>query len=282
MENLRVHLDQLRLTDPQAFTSLAEAYGRDDPAELRDAMAYDESIISFEVPQTEDFRYLGSFEISEERGFPPARKFKQGRKITHKETAEIVAETRNILSYREKVKFSLFRDYDHVRQLIDQLSDLTGLGEDIYHLDFSELPLLAEEPVLALYRIDFQREIKRRDVFGEGPIFENQLARGKKVDYNNGPKLIFGNLGKENTYVKIGESGHIVASVDQTVAIPDGTEVVFVPSNVRPGSHLFTVLSDYAMPVIAVPNGDFKNMLSGSKVGINSEQGGITLEYNMG
>ena len=51
----------------------------------------------------------------------------------------------------------------------------------------------------------------------------------------------------------MGEDGYLVDSVDQTVAVPDGARAVFVPDNIRPGSHLFTVLSDYAIPVIAAP-----------------------------
>lgn len=282
LENLRNHLEKLRSEDLTAFTELADLYDKESPLELRDAIAYDESIESFEVPTTEEYRYLGSFEISQERGFPPERKFKAGREISHVETAEITSETRRILGFRERVKFDLFRDYDHLKQLVEQLGDLTGLGADIYHLDFKDLELLIDEPSLALYRIELQKEMKTRDLFGEGPIFESQVGQKNSTRYNNQPRLIFGSLSDEVTSVKIGNQGYVVNAVDQTVSIPEGAEVVLVPSNVRPGSHLFTVLSDYGLPVVAVPNSDLKRLERGQELVIRKEDKGIQIDYDAG
>ena len=65
---------------------------------------------------------------------------------------------------------------------------------------------------------------------------------------------------KEDIYITIGEEGYIVDSVDQTIEIPKNTSIVLVPDNVRPGSHLFTVLSDYGLPVIGVPQDDLDQL----------------------
>ena len=282
LENLRNHLERLHSENLTVFMELASLYDKESPLELRDVIAYDESIESFEVPTTEEYRYLGSFEISQERGFPPERKFKAGREIPHIETAEITSETRRILGYREKVKFYLFRDYDHLKQLVEQLGELTGLGADVYHIDFKDLGLLIDEPSLALYRIEFQKEMKSRDLFGEGPIFESQVSQKGSTRCNNQPRLIFGSLSDEVTSIKIGNQGYVVNAVDQTVSIPEGTEVVLVPSNVRPGSHLFTVLSDYRLPVVAVPNSDLRRLERGQQLVIRKEDKGIQIDYNTG
>ncbi len=44
---------------------------------------------------------------------------------------------------------------------------------------------------------------------------------------------------KENleTCNEIGKNCYIVDAVDQTIAIPNETEMVLVPDNIRPGSH---------------------------------------------
>lgn len=169
-----------------------------------------------------------------------------------------------------------------MRQLVEQLGDLTGLGSDVYHLDFNDRALLLDEPSLALYRIELQKEMKSRDLFGEGPLFESQLGQGGNTRYANKPRLIFGNLSDKVTSVLVGNQGYVVNAVDQTVSIPEGVEVVLVPSNVRPGSHLFTVLSDYGLPVVAVPNGDLKGLKNGQELLIRKEDEGIQLEYVVG
>ena len=78
-------------------------------------------------------------------------------------------------------------------------------------------------------------------------------------------------------YIAIGKEGYVVDSVDQTVKIPEKTSIVLVPDNVRPGSHLFTVLSDYGLPVVGVPQEDL-DMLKNSKVLISSKKGYVDIK----
>ena len=261
LEDVRVGLEKLREEERGVFDELSSMHGRKTPDELRDLIIYDESIGSFEVLETEDFRYLGSFELSLPRGFPPQRHFKKGQEIPHLSIAKLVENTRRILAYREKIKFTLFRDYDYLGQLYGQFGELSGLNEDIYHLDFSELSLLLDEPTLALYRVGLRKLIKGKDLF-ENPIFGSDLTNGNTKRYENHPKLIFGSLPKKGVDVIIGKNGYLVDSIDQTVGIPEGTEVVFVPYNIRPGSHFFTIQSDSGLPVIALPEDDLDDIIS--------------------
>ena len=77
--------------------------------------------------------------------------------------------------------------------------------------------------------------------------------------------------------VEIGNQGYVVDAVDQTVNIPHQTTLVLVPDNVRPGSHLFTVLSDYGLPVIAVPSQQLRD-LEGRTVKIYSQDNSLNIE----
>jgi len=110
-----------------------------------------------------------------------------------------------------------------------------------------------------LYHIDMESRLKTSSLFSD-PIFEEDLLSKERRHLTTDPKIVFGTLPLEGIDVEIGREGYIVNSVDQTVGIPEGTKVVFVPDNVRPGSHLFTVLSDYGLPVIAMPNDQLKGM----------------------
>ena len=184
---------------------MAKQYGSEDPASLRDALAYDESISSFEVPHTEEYRYLGSFELSLPRGFPPERHFKAGREITDPEIADLASKTRKILSYREKVKFGLFADYDYLKQLSEQLGQLTQCNDDIYHLELSELELSINEPLLAHYRIQFRKKMRGKDIFPD-PIFGSDLVLPHKKHSESKPHLIFGALQHEMK-IEIGNQG---------------------------------------------------------------------------
>ena len=143
-----------------------------------------------------------------------------------------------------------------MKQLYEQLGDLSGFDRDIFFLEYDELSLLSSEPRLARYRVELRKQMKGRNLFPD-PIFESEILSAKRV-YERKPQLIFGSLNEGETTVKIGDNGYIVDSVDQTVEISPDAKVVFVPYNVRPGSHLFTVLSDYGIPVIAIPQDDLE------------------------
>jgi len=276
LEDIRTYLEREEKENPKIFQAIVNIYGKNDPEQLRDAIVYDESIGSFEVEECEEYKYLGSFELSQPRGFPPKRRFKKGRDIPDKELAELTAKTRDVLEYREKVKFSLFRDYDYLKQLYEQVGDLSSFGSDIFYLEFSELRLLKEEPRLAMYRIELRKQIKERKLLPD-PIFESELEMGIRRTYEKKPQLIFGSLSEQEMYVKIGEQGYIVDSVDQTVEIPQKTSVVLVPDNVRPGSHLFTVLSDYGLPVVGVPQEEL-DLLRDSEVQISYKDGYVDIK----
>ena len=212
-------------------------------------------------------RYLGSFELSQPRGFPPKRNFKKGRNISDNDLSDLVKSTRKVLEYREKVKFHLFRDYEYLKQLCEQAGQLSVFGGEIFYLEFPELDLLATEPRLAMYRIELRKQLREKKLFFE-PIFESGLKSGVKMTYEKRPQLIFGSLADESMSVHVGNECYVVDSVDQTITIPGHTKVVFVPDNIRPGSHLFTVLSDYNLPVVAVPQDELE-MLKGNQVQIS-------------
>lgn len=256
LEDVRFYLEKMREENPAIFEQIALFFSQQSAEKLRDVIIYDESIGSFEVPEQEEYRYLGSFELSLPRGYPPKRNFKQGRPIPDVELSELVRSTRIVLEKREKVKFTLFRDLDYVKQLYEQLGDLSGFDRDIFFLEYDELSLLSSEPRLARYRVELRKQMKGRNLFPD-PIFESEILSAKRV-YERKPQLIFGSLNEGETTVKIGDNGYIVDSVDQTVEISPDAKVVFVPDNVRPGSHLFTVLSDYGIPVIAIPQDDLE------------------------
>ncbi len=277
LEKLRMDLLELSLTDKCSFESLTTLYGTSEAAKLRDALAYDESIASFELPETNDFFYLGSFELTLERGFPPKRHFKRGREIANtaiKKTTEIA---RTVLEYREKMKFFLLRDYDYLRQLYLEIAKLSQMGNDFFMLNLCDLSKALKEPTLAFYRVEIQQKMYGRNLF-EDPIFENDLEQKSTVLYKKKTQLIFGNI----TQIIDGITGKnicIVNAVDQTVLISPETEVVFVPDNIRPGSHLFTILSDYGIPVISMPTEELKN-IENKKIQIIKEGDNVRINYN--
>ena len=276
LEDIRLYLEKLQKEQNMVFEKIASVYSKSSPEQLRDAVVYDESIGSFELEENEEFRYLGSFELSQPRGFPPKRHFKQGRNIPDTGLADLVKKTRDVLEYREKVKFTLFRDYDYLKQLYEQAGQLSGFEEDIFYLEFSEINYLVDKPRLAMYRIELRKKIKEKKLLPD-PIFESDLESNVKRIYEKRPQLIFGSLPQEEMYIAIGKEGYVVDSVDQTVKIPEKTSIVLVPDNVRPGSHLFTVLSDYGLPVVGVPQEDL-DMLKNSKVLISSKKGYVDIK----
>ena len=174
------------------------------------------------------------------------------------------------------MKFTLFRDYDYLKQLYEQAGQLSGFEEDIFYLEFSEINYLVDKPRLAMYRIELRKKIKEKKLLPD-PIFESDLESNVKRIYEKRPQLIFGSLPQEEMYIAIGKEGYVVDSVDQTVKIPEKTSIVLVPDNVRPGSHLFTVLSDYGLPVVGVPQEDL-DMLKNSKVLISSKKGYVDIK----
>ncbi|MBU1975461.1 MAG: hypothetical protein KKG59_03585 [Nanoarchaeota archaeon] len=274
LENMRMNLELLQIEMPEEYVRLSELFGSADPSGLRDAIAYDESISSFELPDTEEYRYVGSFELTLPRGVPPDRKFKKGKPLQGLQ--EEVDQLRQVLGYREKVKFELFKEYDYLGQLVNQYGELTGLGDDVFHLDLDELALAYEEPTLAKYRIGIKHDVSERKLFGD-PLFEKDLNSDEIKTYEQRPQLIFGRL-PEETHVRVGENAYIVNSVDQTVEIPESAKVVFVPENIRPGSHLFTVLSDYGVPVISVPRDELAK-LDKDEIYLRRENGYVTIDH---
>ena len=275
MEDLRLTLANL---PTQEFEEMMKAYSAHDLVNLRDNIAYDQSIGSFEMPEQEEYRYLGSFELTLPRGYPPKRHFKQGRPIKNKALRNKIEGLRDILEYREKVKFFLFRDYDYLSQLYNQLGDLSGFGEDIYMLEANELDSLKKESVLAYYRIELRKLMKGKELFSD-PVFGKDLEHGIERHYEKKPQLIFGKL-PPDCKMAIGTDAYIVNAVDQTVDIPAGTKVVMVPDNVRPGSHLFTVLSDYGIPVISVPKVELKQMKDRTHTNIKEVDDYVQLNYD--
>ncbi|HLD06624.1 MAG TPA: hypothetical protein VJC16_03765 [Candidatus Nanoarchaeia archaeon] len=275
LEDVRQYLERLQECQPTAFRRVAELFGKPSPGQLRDEIVYDESICSFEVEENEEFRYLGSFELSQPRGFPPCRHFKQGRDIPDAGLADLVKKARGVLGYREKVKFALFRDYDYLKQLYEQAGRLSGFEKDMYYLEFDEFRLLAERPRLAFYRIEIRKKLKEKSLLPD-PIFEPDLSTAAHKAYGRRPQLIFGSLPAGEMYATIGKDGYVVDSVDQTIEIPESASIIFVPDNIRPGSHLFTILSDYGLPVIGVPQEDL-DTLKNHKARISSENGQVSI-----
>lgn len=259
LEYLRIQLERLSRSDAAAFGKLCEMFEvKKEITPLRDVLAYNQSIVSFEPPQEEDFRYQGSFELSLPRSFAQNRKtFKTGQEIPVDSIAEVVKIVRRTLEYREKMKFYLFRDYDYLKQLCDRLGVLTG--KDIYNLDVAELSLLYTSPRLAEYRISISKRTTGISLFPD-PIFEDDLRNplAAKADKTK-PRLSFGFL-PDYLEVQLGVDAATVRSVDQTTSIPEISKVIFVQDNIVPGSHLFTLLSDYGIPVISLPPAQLKEM----------------------
>ncbi len=270
LEDVHEYIIELEKIKPEIFNNLCELFGKTESEQLRDTIVYDESIASFEVEETEEFKYLGSFELTAPRSYPPKRKFKKGEKIPEAGLEELVKVTRNVLGYREKVKFSLFKDYDYLKQLFGQLEKRSNLGSNLYYLEYSELPLLKDVPILAKYRIGLRKGMKKSNNIFPDPIFFSDMEQGVIRTIETKPHLVFGSLEVEDLLVTVGNEAYVVNSVDQTVSIPEGTQVVLVPNNVRPGSHLFTVLSDYGLPVIGIQQSELDN-LKGSEIFIQDK-----------
>lgn len=275
MEELRNTLERMQSENPAEFKDLSCVFQLDDPAKLRDALAYDESIGSFEVPRDDEYRYQGSFELTLPRSFPPERSFKKGKKIPNNAISGLVTKLRRSLEHREKVKFFLMRDYDYLGQLYNQFGKLSGFGSDIYNLNVDELGLAIEEPFLASYRINFRKSLRGKDLFDE-PLVESDLKTGIHRVFEGQPALIFGSL-SGRLDVKMGKNAYLIASVDQTTTIPQDARMLFVPENIRPGSHLFTLLSDYGIPVVSLPK-NYIGVLDNPDLRIGYEKGEVKIE----
>ena len=258
MEDVKHALVQLKACDRDYYGELSKEFDSVDPEKLRNAIIYDESIRSFELENKEENRYVGSFELSLERNFPPKRNYRKGRPIKDATLKEAVSMARLALENREKVKFYLFRDYDVLYQLYAHLRKISGFGDEVFRLKFEELGLLAEETPRAEYRISLRRDIETRP----GPLFPDPLfMETARVQTSAGLKekaeMVFGRLiDGEYTFIS-GISMKMLKEVDQTISLGDNTKVLVVQDNIRPGSHIFTQLSDYNIPVVSLSSGLF-------------------------
>ncbi|MFB6241484.1 MAG: hypothetical protein ABEJ36_01620 [Candidatus Nanosalina sp.] len=279
-EDLRFRLRELREDDPEEYERLVEAFSDridgDDPQELRDAIAYDESIPGFQPPDTKEYRYQGSFELSNPRSVPEGREFSEGREIPNDEIAELAEIAREANEFSEKYKFFLHREYDLAKQLVEELGEETGFGDDVFMLEYDELELLEEKPILADYRIDIRQEIDDRDLFSS-PVFESDLERGEQRTFEKGPELAFGKM-EGSRELRVGEDAQVVSTVDQTVSVDEDAEVIFTPDNVKPGSHLYTVLSDYDKPVVSVP--EIEKIEKAENVNVEVEEGDVRVDHD--
>ncbi|MFB6200113.1 MAG: hypothetical protein ABEJ83_04490 [Candidatus Nanohaloarchaea archaeon] len=279
-EDLRFRLRELKKEDPEEYEKLVETFSDrledNDPRSLRDAIAYDESIPIFQPPDTEEYSYQGSFELSLERSVPEGREFSEGREIPNEEIAELAETARKANEFSEKIKFFLHREYDLAKQLVEELGEETGFGDDIFMLEYDELELLEEEPILADYRIDMRQEINDRDLFSN-PVFESDLEKGEQRTFEKGPELTFGKM--EGSYeLQVGNDAQVVSGVDQTVNVEKDAEVIFTPDNVKPGSHLYTVLSDYNKPVVSVP--EIEKIEQAENVNMEVEDGDVRINHD--
>ncbi len=279
-EDLRFRLQELKHEDPEEYERLIEAFSDriedDDPQALRDAIAYDESIPVFQPPDTEEYRYQGSFELSNPRSVPEGREFSEGREIPNDEIAELAEIAREANEFSEKYKFFLHREYDLAKQLVEELGEETGFGEDVFMLEYDELDLLEEEPILADYRIDLRQEIDDRELFSS-PVFESDLERGEQRTFEKGPELAFGKM-EGSRDLRVGEDAQVVDAVDQTVSVDENAEVIFTPDNVKPGSHLYTILSDYDIPVVSVP--EIEKIQESENVNVEVEEGNVRINHD--
>lgn len=279
-EDLRFKLQELKDEDPEEYERLVEAFSDridgDDPQELRNAIAYDESIPVFQPPDTEEYRYQGSFELSNPRSVPEEREFSEGRKIPNDEIAELAEVAREANEFSEKYKFFLHREYDLAKQLVEELGQESGFGDDVFMLEYDELELLEEEPILADYRIDMREEINDRDLFSS-PVLESDLERGEQRTYEKGPELAFGKM-EGSRELQLGQDAQVVSAVDQTVSVDESAEIIFTPDNVKPGSHLYTVLSDYDKPVVTVP--EIEKIEEAENVNVEVEDGDVRLDHD--
>lgn len=258
MEDVKHALVKLKEDNPGYYAELAKEFYSEDPEKLRNSIIYDESIRSFELDNKEENRYIGSFELSLERDFPPRRNYKEGRPIKDGALREAVDMARLALENREKVKFYLFRDYDVLYQLYAHLRKISEFGDNIFRLKFEELDLLVEETPRAEYRISLRRDIESRTA----ALFPDPLFMGTARIKNDGVskekvEMVFGRLHDGEHIFRLGSSMKMLKEVDQTISIGDNIEVLVVQDNIKPGSHIFTQLSDYNIPVISLSGGLF-------------------------
>ncbi len=253
MEDVRNYLAETSEKNPAAYGKLCTEFSAKGIEKLRNAILYDESIRSFELEPTENNRYIGSFELSTERDFPPKRRYKSGRGIDDKKLAALVGSARTALENREKVKFYLFRDYNSLRQAVLHLAELSGIGDNMFGLRLEELDLVNEKPMLAEYRYMLRKSIKPRgDAIFSDPLFLNSAESLIKAKASPKTELVFGTLNDgEHKFI---DKSYIamIKEVDQTKAFPEELTLVIVQDNIRPGSHIFTQLSDYGVPVISM------------------------------
>lgn len=279
-EDLRFRLQELKDEDPEEYERLVEAFSdridEDDPQALRDAIAYDESIPIFQPPDTEEYSYQGSFELSKPRSVPEGREFSEGREIPNDEIAELAEVAREANEFSEKYKFFLHREYDLAKQLVEELGQESGFGDDVFMLEYDELGLVDQEPILADYRIDMREEIDDRALFSS-PVFESDLERGEQRTFEKGPELAFGKM-EGSRDLQLGQDAQVVSAVDQTVSVDESAEVIFTPDNVKPGSHLYTVLSDYNIPVVTVP--EIEKIEEAENVNVEVEDGDVRLDHD--
>ncbi len=279
-EDLRFRLQDLKEEDPEEYEELIEAFcdrvDGEDPEALRDAIAYDESIPVFQPDETEEYRYQGSFELSLDRSVPEGREFSEGREIPNEEISELAGIVREANEFSEKYKFFLHREYDLAKQLVEELGRKSGFGDDVFMLEYDELELLDEEPILADYRVDLRRDMQNRNLFST-PVFESDLERGEQRIYEKGPELTFGKM-EGSRDLQIGEEAQVVSAVDQTVKVDEDAEVIFTPDNVKPGSHLYTVLSDHDIPVVSVP--EIQKIKEADNLSMEVEDGDVRIDHD--
>ncbi len=253
MEDVKHVLIRLKAENPDYYEGLAKEFGSSDPERLRNAIIYDESIRSFELESKEENRYIGSFELSIERDFPPKRSYRKGRQIANGALEEAVSMARLALENREQVKFYLFRDYDVLYQLYAHLRMISKFGGDVFRLKFEELDLLAEETPRAEYRISLRRDIESRPgALFPDPLFMSAARAQTVVKPKERIEMVFGRLDDGEHAFIAGKGMKMLKEVDQTISIGGDTKLLVVQDNIRPGSHIFTQLSDYNIPVVSL------------------------------
>ncbi len=280
MEYLRNELEILKGNDRASFDTLAGLFGigNGDTSKLRDALCYDKSIASFVCPKVDEYKYQGSFEISLDRGYAQDRhEEKLGMDIPVKRIADAVDNVRRMLEYREKVKFFLFRDYDCLKQTCGHIVRISEFKDDIYYMDFKELSLLDAAPILARNSIETGKTAKG--------LFKDAIFGAGEKEYNAGTdetKIVFGSLDDGNYAFSINVEAVFIKSVDQTINVPKEAKIVVVQDNIRPGSHLFTLLSDYGIPVITMARRYMEDIdkHNAKILSITNEGGKIGFGYN--
>ncbi len=253
MEDVKHALIRLREENPGYYMELAKEFDSEEPEKLRNSIIYDESIKSFELGSEEENRYIGSFELSLKRSFPPRRNYREGRPIKEGPLKDAVAMARLALENREKVKFYLFRDYDVLYQLYAHLQVISEFKNEVFRLRFDELVLLIEGTPRAEYRISLRRDIESRamELFPD-PLFMSTSRNRVNVPSKDKIEMVFGRLQEGEHVFRLGSSMKMLKEVDQTISIGNNTDVLVVQDNIRPGSHIFTQLSDYNIPVISL------------------------------